>query len=291
MRKYWRSFLCASLRMLLSKAFHSTKLSMNAFNRTILTVFTIMSVLSKRTQAEISAARELHTSAAIVAWIVVANRAFAWRSQVPSGALALPSVVKNLAVVSANVDVVLQVVMFVQLFFACPPIPTRIRQTCQRTALRYPKAIVSIPKENTKVWIDSKLSAFLSTNLKISLGLWLIFKVCRHPVNPWPPGNSLIRTTGVCGEPPRWSQTEFTVLLFPRVFRPSHVGWSPLMARVSLILSDALQCEWLRLKSKATWTVNSCPVFMGASSSLSSMVCKPQENWNCSSPLCKKRAV
>lgn len=89
--------------------------------------------------------------------------------------------------------------------------------------------------------------------LNICRGCPLIFRERRHPVNPSPPaaGRSFISPNGAWGAPPRWSHA--LCIIFPgcrsalRV--PSHVGWSPLMARVSFTRSEALQWEKFLLKS------------------------------------------
>lgn len=88
----------------------------------------VMSVLSERTKAEITAARELHARSAKVAGIVFAHRSLARRPQIPSRTFAFPSILEYSASIISS-DVVLGVVMVVKLLLAGSSVATRISKT------------------------------------------------------------------------------------------------------------------------------------------------------------------
>lgn len=100
-------------------------------------------------------------------------------------------------------------------------------------------------------------SGTLWTYLNTSTESPLIFKVYRQPVKPWPPVMSLIRPTGACGVPPRWSHAFSSMWdgRWPGAKLRIHVGWSPDIASVSFTRSDALQWLLFRLKSSLLWNI------------------------------------
>jgi hypothetical protein len=82
-----------------------------------LTVLAIMSVLAKRTKTKISAAWELNASAAVMTWIVIADRALARSSHVAGRAFALPAIHEHVIAIIHVVDVVLHIMMLEELLF------------------------------------------------------------------------------------------------------------------------------------------------------------------------------
>lgn len=116
-----------------------------------LTMFAIMSMLSKWTQTEITAAWKFHTGATKIARIIFAYRHLTRCSEIAGGTFALPTVLKLVGRdVVCSIYVVLVILIFEKFLFASSAIPTRIRQTSQGAAFRNAKAVVSISVEKIK---------------------------------------------------------------------------------------------------------------------------------------------